>query len=111
MGGNVFKMGWMLVIFDLPVQTKAQRHAATNFRKSLLDEGYSMIQYSVYARGIVSYDRMRTHSRRIKGLIPAEGHVRVLYVTEAQWERMYIMFGTPSKPKKPEKLPEQMLLW
>ena len=35
-----FKMGWMLVTFDLPVTSKSQRREATGFRNFLLDDGY-----------------------------------------------------------------------
>ena len=41
-------MGWLIVIFDLPVTTKKERRLATKFRNDLLDEGYLMLQYSVY---------------------------------------------------------------
>ena len=51
-------MGWMIVAFDLPVVEKEQRKAATRFRKFLLDDGYQMLQFSVYARSLVSHARM-----------------------------------------------------
>src|SRR5487761_1524060 len=41
---------WMFVFFDLPVGTKGERRAATRFRNFLKDEGYMMLQWSVYAR-------------------------------------------------------------
>ena len=56
-----FRMGWLMVCFDLPVMTKKQRKVATQFRKSLLDDGYQMIQYSVYARPCVTFSRQQTH--------------------------------------------------
>ncbi len=111
MDGYRFKMGWMLVIFDLPVLSQIQRKRATNFRKYLLDQGYSMIQFSVYVRACVSYNRMQTQMRRLKMNIPVEGHVRALYVTQAQWERMFISHGPPSDDDKPEDFPDQLLLW
>ena len=40
-----FKMGWMIVAFDLPVGTKEERKAAGDFRKFLLEDGYQMMQY------------------------------------------------------------------
>ena len=40
----------MVVMFDLPVETREQRKIATKFRKYLLDEGYVMMQFSVYYR-------------------------------------------------------------
>ncbi len=39
-----------LVTFDLPVGTKAQRKVAHDSRVWLMDDGYTMIQWSVYAR-------------------------------------------------------------
>ena len=40
----------ILVMFDLPVKTKAERRSATQFRNFLVGDGYHMVQYSVYAR-------------------------------------------------------------
>ncbi len=111
MDGDRFKMGWMLVVFDLPVSSPSQQKRAAGFRKFLLDQGYLMIQYSVYARACVSYNRMQTQMRRLKMNIPAEGHVRALYVTQAQWERMYVVHGPPPKEEPPEAFPEQLLFW
>lgn len=111
MDGRQFKMGWMLVAFDLPVLTKAQRKRASDFRKFLLKDGYVMMQLSVYARAVVSHNRMQTHMRRLKSGIPPEGHVRALYVTQAQWDRMFVVHGPPEKERPKEKIPEQLLFW
>ena len=111
MDGYQFKMGWLLVVFDLPVMSREQRKRATDFRKYLLDEGFIMVQWSVYTRALVSHNRMDTQMRRLKLNIPPEGHVRALYVTQAQWERMFIMHGPPETETAPEKLPEQLLFW
>ena len=40
---------WCLVMFDLPVKTKRQRHAATVFRNMLLDMGYGMAVFRICA--------------------------------------------------------------
>ena len=104
-------MGWMLVFFDLPVETKVQRKRATEFRKFLLDQGHLMIQFSVYARACVSYNRMQTQMRRLSQNVPAQGHVRAVYVTQAQWERMFIVNGAPAKKMPPEQFPEQLQFW
>jgi hypothetical protein len=64
-------MGWILTMFDLPVMTDKERKAATKFRNDLLDNGYLMIQFSVYARPCVSYEQMDTHRRSsVAGLTP-----------------------------------------
>ncbi|WP_374493370.1 CRISPR-associated endonuclease Cas2 [Brachymonas sp.] len=43
----------ILVFFDLPVVTKAERRAYSVFRRFLLNDGYDMIQFSVYGRIVV----------------------------------------------------------
>ena len=68
-----FKMGWLVVAFDLPVGTKPQRKAATGFRDFLLDDGFEMMQFSVYIRPCVSFARQETHLDRIKRSMPAVG--------------------------------------
>jgi CRISPR-associated protein Cas2 len=106
-----FKMGWLVVAFDLPVITRSQRKRATAFRKFLLDDGYQMIQFSVYARACVSFARQETHLGRIKNNLPPEGSVRAIYVTRAQWERSYVIQGSPASEQEAEDLPEQIQLW
>lgn len=49
--------------------------------------------------------------RRLKGVIPPEGHVRALYVTQAQWDRMFVVHGSPEKERPGEKIPGQLLFW
>jgi CRISPR-associated protein Cas2 len=106
-----FKMGWLVVAFDLPVITRSQRKEATAFRKFLLDDGYQMIQFSVYARACVSFARQETHLSRVKNNLPPEGSVRAIYVTRAQWERSYVIQGSPASEQEAEDLPEQIQLW
>jgi CRISPR-associated protein Cas2 len=106
-----FKMGWLIVAFDLPVGTRAQRKEATAFRKFLLDDGCQMIQFSVYARACVSFARQETHLDRLKKNLPPEGSVRAIYVTRAQWERSFVIQGSPASEQGAEDLPEQIQLW
>ncbi len=106
-----FKMGWLMVAFDLPVVTKEQRKRATDFRKFLVDDGYSMMQWSVYVRACVSFARQETHLSRLKAHIPEEGSVRAILITRAQWERSYVIHGKPASEVPPEDMPEQILLW
>jgi len=104
-------MGWLMVAFDLPVKTKAERKRATGFRKFLIDDGFQMIQFSVYARPCVTYARLETHLRRVRQTVPEEGNVRAIYITKAQWERSFIIHGKPAKEVPAEEMPEQIMLW
>lgn len=100
-----------MVAFDLPVGTKKQRKAATGFRNYLLDDGFQMIQFSVYARSCVTFARQDTHIRRVKAHLPSEGSVRAIFITRAQWERSFIIHGSPAQESEAESIPEQIQLW
>jgi CRISPR-associated protein Cas2 len=104
-------MGWLMVAFDLPVLTPEQRKRATGFRNFLLDDGYQMIQFSVYVRACVSFARQETHIQRLKRSLPPEGQVRAVFITRAQWERSFIIHGAPATEQAPEGIPEQIQLW
>ena len=106
-----FKVGWLIVAFDLPTLTKPQRKKAHDFREWLKDDGYQMLQLSVYARACVTFARQETHVERVKANLPEEGSVRVLFVTRAQWERSFVIHGAPASEVPPEDLPEQIQLW
>lgn len=82
-----------MVFFDLPVQTKAQRREAARFRNFLLNDGYHMIQYSVYARVCNGADAVEKHRRRIKNNLPDNGSIRMLIITEKQYESIDILLG------------------
>lgn len=111
MDTNHYKMGWLMVAFDLPVVTPEERKRATDFRKFLLDDGFQMMQFSVYVRPCVTFARQETHLRRIRLAVPEEGSVRALYITKAQWEKAFVIHGKPAKEVIPEEMPEQTLLW
>ena len=105
------KVGWLLVAFDLPVLTKPQRKIATGFRKFLLDDGYQMIQFSVYVRACVSFARQGTHLSRVTEHLPPEGTIRAIFITRAQWDKSFLLYGSPAKKKKTEEMPEQLQFW
>jgi CRISPR-associated protein Cas2 len=86
-------MGWILAMFDLPVMTDEERKAATRFRNDLLDHGYLMIQFSVYARPCVTFDLLDAQIGKIKGFIPAAGNVRLIFLTDEQWKRSHTVIG------------------
>lgn len=97
---------WVMAMFDLPVLTKLQRRRYTRFRSLLMDDGFAMLQYSVYARPCPSEENARVHSARIKKIVPPEGEVRIILFTDLQFSRMEIFFGKVER--KPEKPPEQL---
>ncbi len=83
----------MLVFFDLPVKTKPEQKAATAFRNFLIKDGYYMIQYSVYARVCNGHDAVTKHKSRLYEHIPNNGSIRLLVITEKQYESIEILLG------------------
>lgn len=97
----------VVVLFDLPTNTKADRKAATQFRRYLLDDGFDMLQYSVYSRLCPNRDGAEKHMLRVKRNAPDSGSVRVLYLTEKQFANMHIIVG--EKTAQEVALPVQQL--
>lgn len=85
----------ILVMFDLPVVAKKERRAATKFRKNLLNEGYVMMQYSVYYRICNGYDMAKKHIHQLERIVPKKGSVRVILLTEKQFSDMKLLVGDP----------------
>lgn len=100
---------WVLAMFDLPVETVAQKKRYVRFRKALLRSGFRQIQYSVYARDCPSRENARVHVARVEQAVPEEGEVRVLLVTDKQFERMEVFWGKSARP--PEKPSPQLSLF
>ena len=91
---------WLFVFFDLPVGTKPERRAATRFRNFLKDDGYMMLQWSVYARVCRGEDAVDKHVRRVTRSLPGKGSVRALQVTDRQYDRMRMLLGEAKKSEK-----------
>ena len=100
---------WLFVFFDLPVKTKEQRSTATQFRKFLLQDGYTMVQFSVYARICGGRERLDKHIKKLYLNIPSKGHVRYLELTDKQYGRMKILRGKEVNNEK--KGAKQLLLF
>jgi len=83
----------ILVFFDLPVKTKAERKVATKFRNFLLKDGYHMLQFSIYARVCNGTDAVEKHKKRLYNSVPDNGSIRMLVITEKQYQSIEILVG------------------
>ena len=104
-----YRIMWVMTFFDLPTETKPQRKAYTKFRKSLLKDGFTMLQYSVYMRHTASIENMETHIRVIENNLPKQGKVSVLEITDKQFERIRHYWGVERVPA-PET-PQQLAMF
>jgi CRISPR-associated protein Cas2 len=96
-----YRCMWVLTMFDLPVDTKKARRAYADFRKHLLKDGFTRMQYSVYVRHCASEENAAVHIARVERSVPPDGEVRILMFTDKQFERMRIFWGKMRKPPPP----------
>jgi CRISPR-associated protein Cas2 len=104
-----YRLMWMLVMFDLPVDTEENRKAANDFRHDLLDFGFERCQYSVYMRFCEGREQADTWTRRVQGVLPPGGKVYCLYFTDKQYEG--IVRFERRKRRRPVKNPDQYQLF
>jgi CRISPR-associated protein Cas2 len=100
---------WLFAMFDLPVTTPKARKRYAQFRKLLVEEGFSMLQFSVYARYCASEEMAVAFRHRIRSGLPPEGYVRVLAVTDHQFGKMENYIGENGRPV--EQPPSQLALF
>ena len=97
---------WIIVLFDLPTVTKASRREYTRFRKFLLKDGFTMMQYSVYMRHSSSDENAKVHAKRVKERLPDDGEVRIIKITDKQFGKIEVYYG--NKRVATEKAPLQL---
>ncbi len=90
---NAYRIMWVLVMFDMPTETKTERKIYTKFRKQILDDGFSMFQFSLYIRHCSSRENAEVHIQRVKKILPAKGHIGILNITDKQFGAMEIFRG------------------
>ena len=83
----------VLVFFDLPVLTEANRRDYRVFRKYLIKSGFMMIQESVYCKLAQNGSVADAMVENIKKNKPSEGIVQVLRVTEKQYNKIDFIVG------------------
>ena len=96
-----YRYMWVVAMFDLPVLTKEDRRRYARFRKVLIKDGFRQLQFSVYARDCPSRENAAVHVARVERAVPEEGEVRVLLVTDKQFERMEVFWGKYRKAPEP----------
>jgi CRISPR-associated protein Cas2 len=93
---------WIIVMFDLPTQTKKQRKDYTEFRNYLLDTGFMQSQYSVYLKNAPSRELMNSYMDKLKQNLPPAGYVNAIPITDKQYKDIYSFRG-----QKQEKMSEK----
>lgn len=88
-----FRIMRLIVLFDLPMQTNSEKREYHHYRKLLLEDGFQMLQFSVYIRFCKNIQDASKHIARVSALTPEKGNIRILNVTEKQFEEMILVIG------------------
>lgn len=98
-----------MVMFDLPVTTPKERSIATKFRNFLEKEGFSMCQFSVYAKYCGPRERLDSIAKTVDEHIPENGRVNILNFTDKQFGDIVIIEN--KRKRKPKENPDQLLIF
>ena len=84
---------WVLIFFDLPTETTEEKKIAAKFRKEIMQDGFTMFQFSIYLRHCPSRENAEVHIKRTKEKLPGKGHIGILCITDKQFGLMEIFYG------------------
>ncbi len=103
---NQYRVLWILVFFDLPTETKSERAAHARFRKDIMQDGFTMFQFSIYLRHCNSRENADVHIKRVKRMLPKKGHVGILTITDKQFGDIELFIGQAkgTHPETPQQL-------
>ena len=104
-----YRIMWVLVLFDLPTETKKDRKAAAAFRKDLMKDGFTMFQFSIYVRHCASMDNAKVHIKRVKSMLPEYGKVGIMCITDKQFSDIELFYG--KKVQEPNSPGQQLELF
>ena len=104
-----YRIMWLLVFFDLPTDTKKERKAAADFRKHLLNDGFTMFQFSIYVRHCASHENAQVHLKRVKAMLPDYGQIGCLAITDKQFSEIELFVC--KKEVKPNAPGQQLELF
>lgn len=82
-----------MVMFDLPTDTSIQRRHYRKFRNFLIDEGFVMMQESIYTKICINQHAVDKVEANVRSHCPPDGLVQIISVTERQFAGMKVLVG------------------
>lgn len=83
----------LIVLFDLPMNSKSEVRVYNTFRKWMIENGYIMMQFSVYSKIFSNRDSCTKHIAQLRKSVPSRGQIRIMMVTEKQYSSIEIIVG------------------
>lgn len=82
-----------IVFFDLPNIYLKDKKNYQKFRKYLINEGFVMMQESVYSKIVLNTQQSKLLVNRIKRSAPKKGIIQVMTITEKQYSQIEYIIG------------------
>lgn len=82
-----------LLFYDLPTDYDESAKVYRKFHSNIIKLGYVMIQNSVYVKVLNSPSISKQHRIKVKKMTPECGNVRLMIVTEKQYDEIEILSG------------------
>lgn len=108
---NGWRIVWIMAVFDLPTQTALQRKRYGKFRRLLLENGFVMMQFSVYVRDMPTYHKAEALIKRLGICTPAQGKCAFIMITDKQYGMIRNYYGNSLAKEKIPKKYEQLVLF
>lgn len=99
----------MIVMFDLPTGSKAERKSYAEFRKFLVKEGFNMMQFSVYTKTCLGLSGAQALEKRLRSNLPLAGSVTCFLLTEKMFADRKILVRTTAESNETD-IGEQLTL-
>ena len=100
-----------MAVFDLPTQNKIQRKRYAGFRKLLLRNGFSMMQFSVYIRHMPTFQQAQALIKHLGPQTPPYGKCSFVLITDKQYGLIKNFYGPSLHQEKIPKQYEQLILF
>lgn len=85
-----------LLFFDLPVLTSKNRRDYRKFVKDIKKTGFYRLQESVFVKMSIDYSSAKFAIQGIKSLLPPDGSIFCITITEKQFSEMEVLLGDSS---------------
>lgn len=97
-------------MFDLPTETSVDRRNYRRFRKFLIQNGYSMMQYSIYSKIILNRSVLNHQKVKLKQNAPPKGFIDTLIVTENQYANIETIIGDEQRTNQEHSTKRMVIL-
>ena len=97
---SLYKQVRVLILYDLPMTEIEDKKEYSKFRRDILKLGCYIVQFSVYAKVIKNEIYYKSFIDKLKKILPTKGEIRVIKITEKQYEDMMFLNGSKNNYEK-----------